>query len=230
MCDEYEFDILAARTHGRVYRRPPEGRICRLLLVGFHGYGESAEDLIRELDRIPGADEWSLAAIQGLHRLYNRRTGDVVASWMTRQDRDIAIADNLTYVGEALRRLRAEHAEDPPVVYVGFSQGTAMAYRAAAGIDSPCAGIIALGGDVPPELAEADWAGFPPVMIGRGDQDEWYEESKLSQDLGILASLGISHTSVEFSGGHEWTDDFRSEASRWIRKTVLSRQGESRSR
>jgi len=228
MGEEYEFEILAARTHGRIYRRTAVSDTCRLLLVGFHGYGESAKDLIRELDRIPGADEWSLASIQGLHRLYNRRTGDVVASWMTRQDRELAIADNLAYVGDALRRLQAETVDHPPVVYLGFSQGTAMAYRAAAGIDSPCAGVIALGGDVPPELAEADLEGFPPVLVGRGDRDEWYEERTLSQDLEVLANLGVLPTSVVFSGGHEWTDDFRSEASRWIRKTVLSRLGESR--
>ncbi|MEJ2085948.1 MAG: alpha/beta fold hydrolase, partial [Acidobacteriota bacterium] len=180
MRNEYEFETLAARTHGRIYHRSAAGEMGSLLLVGFHGYGESAEDLIRELDRIPGSDAWSLASIQGLHRLYNRRTGGVVASWMTRQDREIAIADNLAYVAAALRRLRAGLEVESPVVYVGFSQGTAMAYRAAAGIDSPCGGVIALGGDVPPELAEADLGSFPPVLIGRGDKDEWYDENKLS--------------------------------------------------
>ena len=39
-----------------------------------------------------------LVSVQGLHRFYQRRTNEVIASWMTRQDRELAIADNLAYV------------------------------------------------------------------------------------------------------------------------------------
>ena len=49
-----------------------------------------------------GADRWRLVSIQGLHRFYQRRADEVVASWMTRQDRELAIADNLAYVAAVI--------------------------------------------------------------------------------------------------------------------------------
>ena len=54
------------------------------------------------LEAIPGSSAWTLVSIQALHRFYRGRTDDVVASWMTREDRDEAIADNLAYISAAL--------------------------------------------------------------------------------------------------------------------------------
>ena len=73
-----------------------------------------------------------------------------MASWMTREDREEAIADNLAYVSSALEQV--PHDESTRVVHIGFSQGVAMAFRA--GVLGPVrtAGIAAVGGDVPPEL------------------------------------------------------------------------------
>lgn len=224
------YQNLTATTHGRIYRRDPAVE-PELLLVGFHGYGESAEDMMRQLEPIPGAEDWLLGAVQGLHRFYNRGSGQVVASWMTREDRLLAIDDNLAYVAAAVGRLRPddENARGLPVVYAGFSQGTAMAYRAATALQIPCRGVIALAGDAPPEMAEMNLDNFPPVLIGWGDQDPWYDESKLAIDVDLLGEKGVECESFGFSGGHEWTDEFRTAVSRWIRTRVLSRPGEFRS-
>ena len=219
----YESDQIPARVHGRIYRREARETPSSLLLVGFHGYGEGAETLLEELDRIPSADGWTLGCVQGLHRFYNRRSGEVVASWMTRQDRLTAIEDNLAYVESGVRHLARGLPSRTPIVYVGFSQGTAMAYRAAARVPVPCSGVIALAGDVPPELGEQDLGAFPPVLIGWGSRDKWYGEVKLAQDIEILSERGVRCESFGFSGGHEWTDEFRSVASRWIQTTASSR-------
>ena len=59
------------------------------------------------------------------------------------------------------------------LVFLGFSQGTAMAYRAALlGAHRPN-GVIALGGDIPPELTTGDRRDWPAVLIGAGADDEW---------------------------------------------------------
>ena len=63
--------------------------------MGFHGYAEGADIQLERLQAIPGSGRWLLVSIQGLHRFYQSRTRDVVASWMTRQDRELAMADNL---------------------------------------------------------------------------------------------------------------------------------------
>jgi len=101
------------------------------LLVGFHGYGENAELHLSELARIPGVERCARAAIQALHPFYTRRD-EVVANWMTRFDRERAIADNVAYVAAAVERLLQALPGAGPLVYAGFSQGIAMAYRAGA--------------------------------------------------------------------------------------------------
>ena len=67
------------------------------VLVGFHGYAEDAATHLTRLRTIPGADRWLVVSVQGLHRFYRGRSQDVVASWMTRQDRELMIADNIAY-------------------------------------------------------------------------------------------------------------------------------------
>jgi predicted esterase len=205
---------IATAVHGHyLVEVPPEPAGC---LVGFHGYGESAERHLAELRRIPGAAGWALCAVQALHPFYNRQ-GEVIASWMTRLDREQAIADNVGYVAAVVGELRREVPANSCLVYLGFSQGAAMAYRAAAACGHPCRGIIVLGGDVPPELGERDLAGFPPVLLGRGSSEEWYDAVKMEHDVELLRGKGVEVQPLIFDGGHEWTDEFRAAAARFLR-------------
>ena len=206
---------MTARTietpvHGRFFF---EERGTSRLLVGFHGYAQVAEWTIDELRLIPGSEGWSLLSVQALHPFYTRK-GNVVASWMTRLDRDIAIADNLRY-------LRAVLAEVPPaetIVFAGFWEGAAMAVRAASHVP-PCHGAILLGGDVPPELKADPAVQLPPVLLGRGNRDEFYSEEKFKEDLSFLESR-TRVVRCRFVGGHEWTDEFREAAGEFLKRVA----------
>jgi dienelactone hydrolase len=195
-------DILhvAAPVHGRVLHlaRDPER-----LIVGFHGYAETAEVHMAELEKLAG--DWSLAAVQALHPFYTRDQR-IVASWMTSLDREQAIADNIEYVRRAVAAL-------PParrLIFAGFSQGAAMAWRAASAL--PCHGVIAavvaIGGDLPPDVQPP----FPRALICRGEGDEWYTAAKLAADL-------ARHPAAEsfvHPGGHEWNDQVRARVGEWL--------------
>src|SRR5215471_579531 len=87
-------------THGRVLVRDAADAVGTL--VGFHGYGQVAEILLADLERIPTIDRWQLVSVQALHRFYAKDSQAIRASWMTRQDREAAIADNVEYVNRAL--------------------------------------------------------------------------------------------------------------------------------
>lgn len=198
--------VIAARTHGRylVEEGPPER-----LLVGFHGYGENAEVSLAEMLKIPGVEQWTVVAVQALHRFYRGRgSGIIAASWMTSQDRERAIVDNIDYVRSVVAELPAPRK----LVFLGFSQGAAMAYRAAYAHDN-ASGVIALGGDVTPDIRGP----LPPVLIGRGTREDWYTDEKLKKDLSILATITKVETCV-YEGGHEWTDEFRAAAGEFLAK------------
>ncbi len=202
-----DFDIrtIATSVHGHylVQQGPPER-----LLAGFHGYGETAAIHMAELQKIPGVERWTTVAVQGLHPFYVNRTGTIAASWMTSLDRELAIEDNRAYV----RSVVAQFPSPKQLVFIGFSQGVAMAYRAAVG--SAATGLIALGGDVPPELFISP-PRLPPVLIGRGTREDWYTQEKFEKDLKFLSSVTTASTCV-FDGGHEWTAEFRSAAGEFL--------------
>lgn len=208
-------ETIDARTHGRYLVHAPSTPGPWPLLVGFHGYAETAGDHMDALDAIPGADQWLLVSVQALHPFYTRKER-VVASWMTRDDRELAIEDNIDYVGRVLKRIRAEHPAGAALVFTGFSQGGAMAYRAAANYRAN--GLIVLAADVPPDVVERGAMPLPPVLLGRGTRDEWYTEDKAAADRAVLARIGTPVDVCVFDGGHEWADPFRSAAAAFLRR------------
>lgn len=145
-----ETRTIEARTHGRYLVRTPRVNGPWPMLVGFHGYRENAAIHMAALESIRGTEGWLIVAVQGLHRFYTKG-GDVVASWMTNEDRELAIADNIAYVRQVIDAVRAEFPTGDPLVFAGFSQGTAMAFRAAAHVRGDA--LIVVGADVPPDVA-----------------------------------------------------------------------------
>jgi predicted esterase len=210
---------ITALVHGRyLLEVPPEVKGAPLL-VGFHGYGENAERHLEELRRIPGASRFVLCAVQALHPFYNR-SGEVIACWMTRLDREQAILDNVRYVASVIAGVKQDFPDSERLVYLGFSQGAAMAYRAAAGAGHPCHGMIVLGGDVPPEFEAYELSGFPPVLLGRGSSEEWYDAAKMEHDVELLRGKRVDVRPVIFQGSHEWTDEFRAAAGEFLREVL----------
>jgi predicted esterase len=131
---------------------------------------------------------------------------------MTRQDRDERIDDNAADVAEAGRAVA--RGVTAPIVFAGFSQGAAMAFRAAVRVGG--AGIIAVGGDVPPELLADPSLRCPPVLLVRGADDLWYTAAKFDADLAALRERGARVEPVVFNGGHEWTAAVSDAAARWL--------------
>jgi predicted esterase len=205
---------LEARTHGRVLVRRPSQPRPWPLAVGFHGYAEDAETHLAALQRVPGMEAWLLVSVQALHPFYTR-SQRIVANWMTSQDRDLAIADNVDYVGRVLAWVEREYGPASTRLFSGFSQGGAMAYRAAATYGA--AGLLIVAADVPPDVAARPDVTLPPVLLVRGAADQWYTEEKHAADLRSLASIGAAVESHVHDGGHEWTDDVCAAAARFIR-------------
>jgi predicted esterase len=215
MASEPRVYTIDARTHGRYLVRVPDVPRPWPTIVGFHGYGQNAERHMWSLQQIPGHERWLLVAVQALHPFYHREDL-VVANWMTRQDRELAIAENVEYVGSVIDTVRRDYATRAPLVFTGFSQGVAMAYRAAAHYKAEA--VIALAGDVPPDVATPTSIAMPPVLIGRGTRDEWYTEQKHDRDVATLRGLSVAVENCVFDGAHEWTPDFYAAAG-----TVLAR-------
>jgi predicted esterase len=207
---------IAATVHGRYLAIPPATPGPAPIFVGFHGYAEDAETQLERLRAIPESARWLSVSIQALHPFYQRRTDRVVASWMTRQGRESAIADNAAYVASCIDAVAAEWPTLPAIVFAGFSQGVAMAFRAAAH-SAGVAGVVAVGGDIPPELTPGALQRVSAVLIARGISDELYTKGKFEEDAQRLREGSVSVRALEFNGGHEWSSEVVAAASEFLR-------------
>jgi len=199
-------------THGRVLVDETAPATPARLLVGCHGYAQSADEMMDLLRTIPARAAWTRVSIQALHRFYRGRSEVTVASWMTRQDRDLLIGDNVAYVDAAVAEVAAGRAI-AQLVFCGFSQGVAMAFRAGLRGRRQADAVLALGGDVPPELLADPAVAFPRVLLARGTRDEWYKERTLRDNEARLRERGALVDTLTFDGAHEWHMDFATRAA-----------------
>jgi predicted esterase len=209
---------IAATTHGRYFVATAVKREPAPLLLGFHGYAETAEAQLERLRAIPGAERWLIVSIEGLNRFYQRRNNDVVAGWMTRQNRELAIADNLSYVVSVVDAVSREWPTTSTLVCTGFSQGVAMTFRAAAATSLTVAGVIAVGGDVPPELDATSLRRVRTALVCHGARDEFYTTEIFAKDVERLREAEVDVRPLDFQGGHEWSAEVATAVSAFLRE------------
>ena len=200
-----------ATTHGRLLVAESREAGPLRLLAGFHGYAQNADDMMTMLRDIPEAANWTVMSVQALHRFYRGRSDVTVASWMTRQDRELLIGDNVAYVDAAIAGVAGGRAMER-LVCCGFSQGVAMAFRAGLLGARKADAVLGLGGDVPPELLADAAMAFPRVLLARGARDEWYSGARLLADQARLQERGAHVETLTFDGAHEWHADFAARA------------------
>jgi predicted esterase len=209
-------------THGRYLVASAEGGSAGVAIVGFHGYGENAETQMERLQSITGFARCPLISIQGLHRFYRGSSNEVVASWMTRQNRELAIADNISYAGRVIESVLAELKVKPPLLFAGFSQGVPMAFRAAVTSTVLPVAVVAVGGDVPPEIEPETIKRLSGAMLCRGVSDPYYGNEKFRDDEARLIGAGVNARLLEFEGGHVWPHELDGILPRFLRDCFLA--------
>lgn len=121
------------------------------LWIVLHGYGHLARYFLRKFE---GLEEGRLiVAPEGLSRFYlDDGHTKVGATWMTREDRDHEIADQLTYLDRLTEHLCASCRAGIRLNVLGFSQGVATACRWAALGRSTIPRLVLWGGTLPPDI------------------------------------------------------------------------------
>jgi predicted esterase len=208
---------IATGTHGRYLVAPAHTSTPGATIVGFHGYAEEATIQMERLRELRADEPWTLVSIQALHRFYRRDGRRIAASWMTREDRELMISDNVAYVDAVVREIR-DQFEAMSLAFAGFSQGAGMAYRAATRgrFRAP---VIAVGGDLPPELGHDLVRRIPRVLIGWGTRDSFFTREIRERDEQRLRDAGVDVSVSDLDAGHEWTGIFSETARAWLRAT-----------
>lgn len=132
--------------------------------------------------------------------------GRVGSTWMTSDDREKDIEDNHEYL-EALTDhflTRARHITTVNVL--AFSQGIATACRWMSVSKHHFSKAILWAGSLPPDL---NWNKAALVFQDTeiqyvfGEEDEFFDDDKIGQNIGFFKNSGIEFRLVKFEGKHE---------------------------
>lgn len=182
----------------------PETNSPAPLLLVLHGFGQVAAEFIKIFE--PLVERGVLvAAPQAPHQFYKKLADRTVGfSWLTRYERDQSIQDFARYMEDFYALVQREHRLDTRRVFVlGFSQGVSMAYRMWAHSNIPLAGLIACGGDLPPDVGEHLHALSPlRVLLVHGRHDQIVPLHKAHEAQSQLQNAGVPVELFEFEGQH----------------------------
>lgn len=175
----------------------------RNVIIACHGYGQLAKYFLKWFEEADLTNTVVIAP-EGLHRFYwEGFSGKVVASWMTKEDRQNDIKDYCNYLDQLVDSLQLP--TEVSLMGLGFSQGAATISRWAAQTNHSLNHLILWAGVFPEDVSVEDIAHniHSPVEILFGNEDEFYNEKNLEKLNGILTSRGLSYNFTSFVGKHK---------------------------
>lgn len=206
---------IEVRRTARYYTLGTANEETRDLWIACHGYGQLALPFMTSLAKI-AASHRLVVAPEALSRFYVDRTSmtndpppRVGASWMTREDRDVEIADQVGYLESLLVELHAQLRAHVRPRLLGFSQGVATVSRwVSRGTVRPSE-LILWAGSFPPEIDAAEFRrrmqGAPVKMVF-GTRDQLVPLATGEAQLARLTGAGVDARLITFEGGHRLDD------------------------
>lgn len=177
---------------------------ARAIWIVLHGYGQLARYFLRKFE---GLEQGLLiAAPEGLSRFYTEEGHTRVgATWMTREDREHEIADQVTYL-DALATELLRTTGEVPLNVLGFSQGVATACRWSLSGNTTIHRLVLWAGGLPPEpdppQLQAAWSKLDLHLV-LGTQDQYAGDGDLQAQSARLRMANVPHQVHRFQGGHE---------------------------
>lgn len=176
-----------------------QGQITDILVV-LHGYGMQAAQFIQQFQPLltPGL---LIVAPEGLSRFYRKGfEGEVVSSWMTREDRSAEIVDQRYFLDRLYDELVGVY--DCRVHVIGFSQGTATASRWMVANGRSFASLVLWGGDFAPD-ADGPIQGISKTYCVVGTRDPFIPLPLFEERCVMLENRGYHVRRYVFDGAHE---------------------------
>ncbi len=217
------FDDGSIRTHARQTTRTARYAVLGADAEGashvwfaLHGYGQLAARFLRPFVGVV-PDDTCVVAPEALSRFYlesPRADGShlqrIGASWLTREARELEIADALRWLAqvhdEVVERATLGMGAPPTVNLLGFSQGVATTMRwIAHGGVSPAQLVLWAGGlahDLEMARLRAPLAHTRVTMVS-GTSDHFATAEAQGRVRGELDQLGVPIEQITFEGAHQ---------------------------
>lgn len=192
------------------------------LLLALHGWGETCRRFIQPFVPLR-KNNLVIVAPQAPHPFYVKlETKRVGFTWLTKYERDRAVDETNRYLETVIAQVDGQHRIDSRgVILLGFSQGVSVAWRFALSGLRPVVGLIACGGDLPPDVREklAERGRFP-VLAAHGSEDRIVPKTAREKAVEVLEKEHFSVEVLDYAGGHRITPELVEEIGVWIERVV----------
>lgn len=167
-----------------------------------HGYGQLARYFVRKFEFQIQKGAWVVAP-EGLSLFYLQGTdGRVGASWMTREFREHAIDNYLTYLQTLYQELALQNKR---LVLFSFSQGGATLLRWVVKHQPNFKKMIVWAGGFPTEVdpvASRQVFQNKELLYVYGNQDEYLTPERIAEQEPLFKRFGFHPQIIRFAGGH----------------------------
>jgi predicted esterase len=183
----------------------------KTVLFVCHGYAQLGDEFISQFSKLENQNTL-IVAPEGLHRFYLRGGQEkVVASWMTKEDRDDDIRDYVLFLDKVYDAVLEKFSSPPKIIALGFSQGAATASRWCAMGKSKMDELILWCGFFPPDLPPNGISEKIKLTVVTATKDKFISAEQERNQLEKMKLLSPQLNHVTFEGEHEMNIEILSE-------------------
>ena len=176
------------------------------VLFVFHGQGQLAKFFINKFKSLTSLGI-TVIAPEGLHNYYLEGfNGRVGASWMTSENRLMAIENYLGYLNSLFQQINSQVSPKTKYSILGFSQGAATASRWIEQSNFDFKQFILWGGALPPDLnsklisKRMNQKQFIQIF---GNKDQYISSENIREIKVLTKKYNISSDYKIYGGGHD---------------------------
>jgi predicted esterase len=194
--------LIVPKTARYVLSHAPSAETKEVLFV-CHGYAQLATEFIESFADV-ATPQRIVVAPEGLHRFYQRGGYEkVVASWMTKEDREDDIRDYVLWLDSVAQEVLSECLPDTKITVLGFSQGAATVSRWASLGKIKIDHLILWCGFFPPDLKAENPPKSKLVTVVTASDDKFISPEAEQKQLLEMKSQFATYKHIRFTGQHE---------------------------
>lgn len=197
---------LQIEKKARYFQLGNPGNDTSIVWVVLHGYGMLSEFFIQKFKKLENKNTLILAP-EALNRFYiDTNYGRVGASWMTKDERQDDIKENIKYLNSLMDQIIKEIGHNRFKINVlGFSQGGATACRWLFKSGLKFENLIMWAGDIPKDtLTEENrlkWNDMNTHLV-MGKKDELINEEMKAKFLKLVTEYKLDYKLTLYDGDH----------------------------
>lgn len=197
---------ITVRKTAHYHQLGTPGKHIERFIIACHGYGQAPSRFINKFQDLDDG-KTLVVAPEGLSKFYfGGFSGEVGASWMTKEHREDEISDYINYLQQIYDALIPQLSSQVNVTLFGFSQGGATQCRFAMLKKPVFHNLILWGSNFAHDLDFKGNQAFlehKNVFLVLGNSDQFITPDQEEKYLKFASDQAIKHTLIKFEGKHE---------------------------